>query len=168
MDEQIINWNANIIPGHSIGGLKFMKFTLIEFNKNKLFYENNFVIKESSDDKGTYIDIYNKAPVFKQNASLIMALHFNNENLLVGSRIFDDDNFCYKGKIYNECGLGDMLINLTNFGSLVIDYTGEEFHLIEANKCGTMLYCGIGSSLEEEPEQKISGIYVFPYYEWLE
>ena len=97
-----------------------------------------------------------------------MVLHFNNENLLVGSRIFSNENFFYRGKIYNKYGLGDKLIKLTNFGSLVIDYTGEEFHLIENKKCGIILYCGTVSSLEEEPNQKIRSIYVFPYYEWLE
>ena len=167
MNIQVINWAADIVPGYSIGGLEFEKFSLEEFKYSIRIYKKFFTIKEFLENSGTIISIYNKKPIFRENHDLIMDLYFNNENLLIGSRIFDDDDFCYKGKIYNECGLGDKLINLTNFASLVIDYTGEEFHLIENKKCGTMLYCGTGSSLEEEPEQKISGIYVFPYYEWL-
>lgn len=165
---QVINWAADIVPGYSIGGLEFEKFSLEEFKYSIRIYEKFFTIKEFLENSDTIISIYNKKPIFRENHDLIMDLYFNNENLLVGSRIFDGDNFCYKGKIYNECGLGDKLINLTKFGSLVIDYTGEEFHLIENKKCGIMLYCGTGSSLEEEPNQKIRSIYVFPYYEWLE
>ena len=96
-----------------------------------------------------------------------MGLFFDKKNLLIGVRIaLQSNGFFYQGKVYNKLGLNDKLADLSCFGSLIMNEVHEEFYLVEEkNKFGLMVSNGSEALLEEEPEQTITGMYVFPYCE---
>ena len=39
MNKKLIDWNAEIIPGHSIGGLKFKEYNLGHFSNTYQYYK---------------------------------------------------------------------------------------------------------------------------------
>ncbi|MBF4490144.1 hypothetical protein IOD06_09620 [Psychrobacter sp. N25K4-3-2] len=163
MDKNEIDWYADIIPGKSIAGLEISKYSHQDIKALlKKSDKNNFHIRDNSDS----FDIYSSDSVDAIDTDLLMRLSFNEQMILNSIMVYITRKPSqYQGKIYGKYGLGDRLINISEFGSLERTATGEEFLLINSdNKYGLEVANGLDVSLEEDPNQNIAIIRVHDFF----
>jgi hypothetical protein len=163
MDKNDIDWYADIIPGESIAGLEISKYSHQDIKALlKASDNNNFHIRDNGDS----FDIYSNDKVDAVDTDLLMRLSFNEQMILNSIMVYITRKPSqYQGKIYGKYGLGDRLINVSEFGSLERTATGEEFLLINNdNKYGLEVANGLDVSLEEYPDQNIAIIRVHEFF----
>ena len=163
MHKNEIDWYADIIPGKSLAGLDILKDSYTCVND----------ILEQLDDKtyqikrhAFYFEIYSSIEKDFTHSDLLMSLFFDQDMILNSIMVYITRKPSqYQGKIYGKYGLGDRLINISEFGSLERTATGEEFLLINSdNKYGLEVANGLDVSLEEDPDQNIAIIRVHEFF----
>ena len=153
---------ADIIPGKSIASLEILKYShqgikaILKKSDN-----DNFHIRDNGDS----FDIYSSDKVDAVDTDLLMRLSFNEQMMLNSIMVYITRKPSqYQGKIYGKYGLGDKLKHVSEFGILERSITGEEFFLINDNRCGLDVANGLDVSLQEDPNQKIAIIKVHDFF----
>ena len=163
MDNNEIDWYADIIPGKSIAGLEISKYSHQDIKALlKKLDKNNFHIRDNSDS----FDIYSSNNIHAIDTNLLMRLSFNEQMILNSIMVYITRTPSqYQGKIFGKYGLGDKLKHVSELGVLERSITGEEFFLInDDNRCGSEVANGLDVSLQEDPNQNIAIIKVHEFF----
>ena len=157
-----LDFSADIIPGESIAGFIILNQDYDDVRKALEILDKNYYFQ----DNGDYLEVFSKAENEQEDIDIIMNFFFNSEKKLDCINVFKTNtNNQYKGKIFGKYGLGDKVIDLSEFGELERTSTGESFLLINNdNKYGLSVSNGLDVSLEEDPEQNIAMISVHCFY----
>jgi hypothetical protein len=157
-----LDFSADIIPGESIAGFVILNQDYDDVRKALEILDKNYYFQ----DNGDYLEVFSKAENEQEDIDIIMNFFFNSEKKLDCINVFKTNtNNQYKGKIFGKYGLGDKVIDLSEFGELERTSTGESFLLINNdNKYGLSVSNGLDVSLEEDPEQNIAMISVHCFY----
>lgn len=157
-----LDFSADIIPGESIAGFVILNQDYDDVRKALETLDKNYYFQ----DNGDYLEVFSKAENEQEDIDIIMNFFFNSEKKLDCINVFKTNtNNQYKGKIFGKYGLGDKVIDLSEFGELERTSTGESFLLINNdNKYGLSVSNGLDVSLEEDPEQNIAMISVHCFY----